>query len=145
MRVFFPHNFYGLWIHNGRVGQTAGINRPLLGGRHIQIILDGVEMVGCAVRTGAGVADAAHIGGAGDTGPKLARVKHGVACSPPSRGKKRRGVGGRSAHHSKSQHIVAIGNRHGVAGGGGGGGGGHSPLGILVGDFNASADQCLSR
>ena len=39
-------------------------------------------MVACAVRTVAGVADAARIGGTGDAGPKLARVKHRVAGSP---------------------------------------------------------------
>ena len=86
------------------------------------------------------------LGGTGDAVPKLARVKHRVAGSPPSGGKKGDAVGGRSAHYPESQDIVAIGNRRGDAGGGGGGGGKHSPLGVLVGDFHAGAViQCLSR
>ena len=65
---------------------------------------------------------------------------------PPIGGKKGDAVGGRSAHYPESQDIVAVGNRHGVAGGGGGGGGEHSPLGVLVGDFHGGAViQCLSR
>ncbi len=86
------------------VGERCAVGASLLSGSDIQVVLDGVDMFGSAVRPYSSITNLAGNSRRGDTGPEGGGVIHQVAvrCAPPGSGKKRYSVGGGSGHDPES-------------------------------------------